>query len=179
MLMFEDVTEISFQSDSTATLAATFESMHTKEYIVIGVCSLILGLIYVATVFLYIHIKKNKNTVKSESSKPRGDAPATELGYSSNDQVTFGNGFVRNDSAYSLSNLVEQRNNQPLSRRNSACIKEEMGVVKSNPLLKHFPNLNDHSGFASDLSNSNSECEDKTDGKIKNVCISIYIEAYS
>ncbi|KAL5290175.1 hypothetical protein ACFFRR_009870 [Megaselia abdita] len=170
-----NVTEISFQSDSSATLAATFESMHTKEYIVIGICSLILGLIYVATVFLYIHIKKKKNKIKSENSKSRGDPNSGELGYSKNDQVTFGNGFVRNDSVYSLSSLVEQKGNQPLTRRNSSIIKEEMGIVKDNPLLKHFPNLNDHSGFASDLSNSNSECEDKIDGKSKNIQTSVTV----
>lgn len=132
--------------------------MHTKEYIVIGVCSLILGLIYVASVFLYIHMKKKKINTKPENSKQRGDnSSSAELGFSKNDQVTFGTGFVRNDSAYSLSNLVEQSG----SRRSSSGIKEEMGVVKSNPLLKHFPNLNEHNGFSSDLSNSNSECEEK------------------
>lgn len=158
-----DVTEISFQADSSSTLAATFDSMHTKEYIVIGVCSLILGLIYVASVFLYIHMKRKKINTKPEKAKTRGgDSSSAELGFSKNDQVTFGTGFVRNDSAYSLSNLVDQ----PGSRRNSSGIKEEMGIVKNNPLLKHFPNLNDHNGFASDLSNSNSECEEKCEVSI-------------
>lgn len=35
---------------------------------------------------------------------------------------------------------------------------EEQGVIKSNPLLKHYPNLSDNSGFISDMSNSNSDC---------------------
>lgn len=137
----------------------------------IGVCSLILGLIYVATVFLYIHIKKKKVKVKAEGSKRRAETSSAELGYCKNDEVTFGNGFVRNDSAFSLSSLIEQRSNQSSCRRNSSCIKEEIGVVKSNPLLKHFPNLNDHSGFSSDLSNSNSECEDKVDRKSVSIII--------
>lgn len=142
--------------------------MHTKEYIVIGGCSLFLGLIYVATVFLYIHIKKKKNNIKSESPKSRSEATSGEIGHSKNDQVIFGNGFVRNDNAYSLSSLVEQINIAPFNRRNSISIKEEMGIVKDNPLLQHFPNMNDQ-GFSSDLSNSNSECDVKVDGKSKNV----------
>lgn len=153
--------------------------MNAKEYIVIGVCSLILGLIYVATVFLYIHIKKKKSNIKSENPKSRNEETSGELGHSKNDQVIFGNGFVRNDSAYSLSTLVEQINNAPFNRRNSLSMKEEMGILKDNPLLQHYPSLNDQSGFASDLSNSNSECDVKVDGKNKNVGMFLCINQIS
>lgn len=142
--------------------------MHTENYILIGLCSLILGLIYVSTVILYVHLKRKKKKLKTESSKTRKDANSLEFGHSKNDQVTFGNGFVRNDSVYSLSHFKEYRNNKPLNRRMSP--KEEMGMVKDNPLLQHFSNLDDQCNFASDLSNSNSECEEKIVSKNQSVC---------
>lgn len=58
---------------------------------------------------------------------------------------------------------------------------EELGIVKNNPLLKHYPNLNDNSGFISDMSNSNSEDEHILNAEIiKNVKsqINILIEHF-
>lgn len=81
-----------------------------------------------------------------------------EINYPKNDQVTFGAPFTRSGSLYSAGSLTTS--NEPRSRASLSSLKEEMGIVKNNPLLQHFPQLNDHhSGFTSDISNSNSECE--------------------
>lgn len=102
-----------------------------------------------------------------------------------NDQVTFGAGFSRTGS---LSTYGSQLNASSLmggggggSRRNSGRLlhstaanvdgnveESNAGIVKNNPLLKHYPGLGvgggvDSSGFSSsagDLSNSNSECDE-------------------
>ncbi|XP_055836730.1 uncharacterized protein LOC129905304 [Episyrphus balteatus] len=163
-----NVSEVLFQSEATSTLASTSDGiMSTKEYIVIGICSLLLGLIYVSSVFLYLHMKKRK-TQAQELRSSLNDL-ANEINYPKNDQVTFGAPFHRNGSVYSAASL------SPEHRLNGGHIKEEMGIVKNNPLLQHFPNLSDHhSGFTSDISNSNSECEDVHD-KIKQMQTSVHV----
>lgn len=85
-----------------------------------------------------------------------------------NDQVTFGPGYKRNDSITGFgtnrSGLGSERTSgrQPNSHRGmpDTLNGEEIGIVKNNPLLRHYPSLSDNSGFTSDLSNSNSECDD-------------------
>ncbi|TMW40240.1 hypothetical protein DOY81_014680, partial [Sarcophaga bullata] len=151
------VSEVLFQAETTATLASTSDGMSIKEYIVIGVCSLLLGLIYVSSVFLYLHMKKRKTRDQSRSRNSLDDLN-NEINYPKNDQVTFGAPFTRSGSLYSAGSLTTS--NEPRSRASLSSLKEEMGIVKNNPLLQHFPQLNDHhSGFTSDISNSNSECE--------------------
>ncbi|XP_065369975.1 uncharacterized protein DDB_G0284459 [Calliphora vicina] len=152
-----NVSEVLFQAEATATLASTSDGMSTKEYIVIGVCSLLLGLIYVSSVFLYLHMKKRKSRDQGHSRNSLDDLN-NEINYPKNDQVTFGAPFTRSGSLYSAGSLTTS--NEPRSRASLSSLKEEMGIVKNNPLLQHFPQLNDHhSGFTSDISNSNSECE--------------------
>ncbi|XP_073844648.1 shavenoid [Musca autumnalis] len=152
-----NVSEVLFQSEATTTLASTSDGMSTKEYIVIGVCSLLLGLIYVSSVFLYLHMKKRKGRDQPRMRNSLDDL-ANEINYPKNDQVTFGAPFTRSGSLYSVGSMATS--NEPRSRGSLSSLKEEMGIVKNNPLLQHFPQLNDHhSGFTSDISNSASECE--------------------
>uniref|UniRef100_A0A1A9WP91 Uncharacterized protein n=1 Tax=Glossina brevipalpis TaxID=37001 RepID=A0A1A9WP91_9MUSC len=180
-----NVSEVLFQSEATTTLASTSDGMSTKEYIVIGICSLLLGLIYVSSVFLYLHMKKRKSRDQHHMRNSLDDL-TNEINYPKNDQVTFGAPFARSGSLYSGGSLTTS--NEPRSRASLSSLKEEMGIVKNNPLLQHFPQLSDHhSGFASDISNSASECE--MDGnsyheKLKQVRIllvneeSIYLKSF-
>ena len=81
-------------------------------------------------------------------------------------------------------NNNNQRSNMNQNQRhiltNNNINSDDMIIIKNNPLLKHYPNLSDNSGFMSDLSNSNSECDDermKNLEKLRNVstyhCFSI------
>ncbi|XP_063698253.1 uncharacterized protein LOC134829185 [Culicoides brevitarsis] len=164
-----NVAEVLFASESQID-EYHFMNLTTKEYIVIGVSSLCLGLIYIASVFLYLHIKKRKARASDGSHNAKDDYT-----YHQNDQVTFGAGIscgmFGGQSRSSLLNLpstlnASQRrsNNSVVGGPNSLNLHhaEEMGVIKSNPLLKHYPNLaaSDNSGFVSDTSNSNSEFDD-------------------
>lgn len=160
--------------------------LSTKEYVVIAICSLCLGLIYIASVFLYIHMKKRKRTGSDgddddDANTIKNDYPS----YQQNDQVTFGVGL----GSHQVSPFGGQTRNSFIGRggvgvgsqrQSGAAVgtvgaghrgistalnvglhAEEMGIVKNNPLLKHFPNLSDNSGFISDNSNSVSEFEDE------------------
>ncbi|XP_055379410.1 putative uncharacterized protein DDB_G0282133 [Condylostylus longicornis] len=163
-----NVSEVLFQSEASSNLSAAADGLSAREYIVIGVCSLLLGLIYVASVFLYLHVKKRKN-LSSEPARSSLDDLDNDINYPKNDQVTFGVPFTRTGSSYSINSVNDHRNSQRSHSRslNSPVsgLKEDIGVIKNNPLLKHFPSLSDHSGFTSDLSNSNSEFEDNQSSK--------------
>lgn len=135
--------------------------------------------------FLYIHVKRYKNRNSNGSNEATDSSPKTD--FPSNDQVTFGNGFTNNGNYSRTSqstngtnggNGVNDRHKNLGSRNMSlnGLSGEEMGIVKNNPLLKHYPNLSDNSGFTSDMSNSNSnsECDDEraiNHEIMKNVCI--------
>lgn len=135
----------------------------TKEYILIATASLCLGLIYIASVFLYLHIKKRKSQNRDSTGKD-------EYTYQQNDQVTFGAGISRSvfggqsrSSILSRSLNGSQRGPGTATGPGLNMHTEEIGIIKSNPLLKHYPNLqmaSDNSGFVSDTSNSNSEFDD-------------------
>lgn len=46
--------------DAHASNNDTSSGLTISEYIAIGICSILLGLIYVASVFLYLHIRRRK-----------------------------------------------------------------------------------------------------------------------
>lgn len=137
------------------------DGLSAKEYILIAICSLILGLIYVASVFLYIHVKRYKTRANGNGND--NDATQRKSDYQPNDEVTFGNGFTR--SSYDRSSgsingggLSDRHKNLNRNMSLNGLGNEEQGIIKSNPLLKHYPNLSDNSGFISDMSNSASDC---------------------
>uniref|UniRef100_A0A182MGI1 Uncharacterized protein n=1 Tax=Anopheles culicifacies TaxID=139723 RepID=A0A182MGI1_9DIPT len=166
-----NVTEVSFASE---THIEQQSGLSTKEYIVIAVCSLCLGLIYIASVFLYIHMKKRKS--RSGSNDDGNGLKNDYSTYQQNDQVTFGVGMGAAVSPFggqarasfigrnALGGSQRQGGGPTVGpHRGLTSVglhAEEMGIVKNNPLLKHFPNLSDNSGFISDNSNSVSEFED-------------------
>ncbi|CAD7077306.1 unnamed protein product [Hermetia illucens] len=163
-----NVPEVLFQSENS-NLSAPPEGFHTKEYIVIGICSLILGLIYIASVFLYLHVKKRKTQLAEANNAKHGPDSKNPK----NDQITYGVPFSRTESFYS--GITEARNSQRSNRSQilgggNGMGNDEMGIVKNNPLLRHFTSLSDNSGFVSDRSNSNSECDDgKKSDRTKNL----------
>jgi hypothetical protein len=182
-LSVADVTEVMFASETQLNEPTT--GLSTKEYIVIAICSLCLGLIYITSVFLYIHIKKKKDPRDPETGE--NDTLKNDFGYQQNDQVTFGAGIGRGNHMASFNGAARSSisgrssvggSQRQISHRGGVgngmnLPNEEMGVVKSNPLLKHYP-LSDNSGFMSDTSNSNSEFEDmrnKDESMKKNVSV--------
>lgn len=98
-----------------------------------------------------------------------------------NDQVAFGQGFMRmsggggggggGSSIYGSKSggSIAGRNN---SLRNGGSMRslsastprEEMGIIKSNPLLKHFPNLHDSSDAEMNNSSNNELDDDSVPG---------------
>lgn len=161
-----------------------------------------LGLVYVASVFLYLYVKKKKSRQSGATDAAGGNNNGAAGPSINNDQVTFGTGFSRNNSLNAFGDKIRANSLIGDPRRDSGRLQqkvptsgncssggsgvgsgviygrhtmaaalngvEELGVVKNNPLLKHYPNFSDGSEFPSDISNSNSECEDEhvVDGKV-------------
>lgn len=154
---------MSFQAESTTTTLSSIDGLSAKEYILIAICSLILGLIYVASVFLYIHVKRYKTRANANSNE--NETPQRKSDYQQNDEVTFGNGFTRSgydrtSGSMNGGGLSDRHGNLNRNMSLNGLGNEEQGVIKSNPLLKHYPNLSDNSGFISEMSNSTLDCED-------------------
>uniref|UniRef100_A0A6P7FPK0 Uncharacterized protein LOC114329860 n=1 Tax=Diabrotica virgifera virgifera TaxID=50390 RepID=A0A6P7FPK0_DIAVI len=65
--LVSNVSEVAFVIDQNISQETkSSETLTVTEYVAIGICSLLLGLIYVASVFLYLHLKKKKaNSVDS------------------------------------------------------------------------------------------------------------------
>lgn len=56
------VKEVSFSADAQAVPnSASTSSLTTSEYATLAVCSILLGLIYVSSVLLYLHLKRRRN----------------------------------------------------------------------------------------------------------------------
>ncbi|CAH2004011.1 unnamed protein product [Acanthoscelides obtectus] len=125
-----NITEVIFIPDGAhaSTEAATSTHLTATEYVAIGICSVLLGLVYVASVFLYLHLRrKNKprdlHSIATAKSAVAGTAGADLRASEEGDNVGMGMGG---------------------------------GVVKSNPLLaisSHYlhaptannnPAVNDH-----------------------------------
>jgi hypothetical protein len=62
-----DVTEVQFALEPTA--GGEKEPLTTNEYAVIAITSFCLGLMYIASVFLYIYFKKKKDQSSGTSSE--------------------------------------------------------------------------------------------------------------
>lgn len=56
------VKEVSFSADAQAVPnSASTSSLTNSEYATLAVCSILLGLIYVSSVLLYLHLKRRRN----------------------------------------------------------------------------------------------------------------------
>lgn len=80
----------------------------SNEYIALGLATLLLAMIYIASVFLYLHLKKNK---LKEKSTRRGSAFQKFASMEDNSSHLFG------------------------ENQSKKLIVEEEGLIKSNPLL--------------------------------------------
>ncbi|KAJ8984221.1 hypothetical protein NQ317_011131 [Molorchus minor] len=62
-----NVSEVAFAADQQSDKTSSRdEHLSLSEYIAIGICSVLLGLIYVSSVFLYLHLRKRNTSNQSE-----------------------------------------------------------------------------------------------------------------
>ncbi|XP_041985033.1 uncharacterized protein LOC121737422 [Aricia agestis] len=137
-----NITEVQFTPNAQTSVASS-SGLSVAEYVAIGISSLLLGLIYVASVFLYLHIKKRRQAVTEANNKRilknlkgNGGSPITER---------------------DIIRITNERAILPNS------MGQDDGVIKKNPLLTVGRHLYDRN-VSSDL----SDCDDngeRSDGQ--------------
>lgn len=137
------------------------ESLSTNEYAVIAITSFCLGLMYIASVFLYIYLKKKKEQPSAATSVDLNKNFSREGEIS----VVVLSTVSLIDCSRLIANLDPNdfHNARSSYRRNSSLgpsvefmDNPEPHVVKSNPLMKHFMSFNENNGFMSDSSDAES-----------------------
>lgn len=93
-----DVSEVAFSSDPHSS-SGNSNRLSVSEYVAIGTCSVLLGLIYVASVFLYVHLKK-RNKESSRKSEDKNLTSAEE-GVVKNNPLLSMTGHFQPDAIYS------------------------------------------------------------------------------
>ncbi|XP_066249706.1 uncharacterized protein sha [Euwallacea similis] len=89
-----NVTEVAFSLETNSSSESTeSDSLSVSEYVAIGICSILLGLIYVASIFLYLHLKKR--------SFPKETGKIVREGGGS--LATVEEGIIKNNPLLSLS----------------------------------------------------------------------------
>lgn len=88
-LSFADMHEVLFSADNS--LDSNTNGLSISEYVAIGICSVLLGFIYVASVMLYLHIRKRRR----ESSNADDDSDKKNLS-------TIEEGIVKNNPLLGL-----------------------------------------------------------------------------
>ncbi|CAH2042373.1 unnamed protein product, partial [Iphiclides podalirius] len=133
-----NITEVQFAPNAQTSTASSSSGLTVTEYVVIGISSLLLGLIYVASVFLYLHVRRRRKAASEESGlrvakglKAKGGKVITER-----DIVRVGG-----ERTQAMPNVLG----------------EDDGVVKSNPLLSRQYH---EKGFPSDSGSNVSDSED-------------------
>ncbi|CAG9799184.1 unnamed protein product [Chironomus riparius] len=133
-----NITEVQFSSESTGEK----ETFSSNEYIIIAISSFCLGVMYIASVFLYIYLKKKKD---------RPDLSISE----SNDK-----NFTRGVNIDLESHSSNYHRNSSLSTSMDFLDNPEANVIKSNPLMKHFLGFNENCAFVNDSSDADSSNKD-------------------
>lgn len=136
------MSEVQFSTNPHVSDTNSNSGLSVSEYVAIGISSLLLGLIYVASVFLYLHVKKRRKSAEvidkrfTKSIKRRDGKPITE-----HDIVR-----INNERLQTISNVMTSNDD---------------GIIKKNPLLTMARQYQDiKSNFTSDSGNNNSDSED-------------------
>lgn len=121
--------------------------MTVTEYVVIGISSLLLGLIYVASVFLYLHIRKRRKAASDTSARKLKGLKGKDGKITERDIIR-----INNERIQTISNVLD-----------------DDGIIKKNPLLsrqyesKSFPsdssNVSDSEDFGSSSRSDDNVCK--------------------
>lgn len=103
---------MAFLPDTHSSLSAsTTDHLSVSEYVAIGISSILLGLIYVASVFFYLHIRRRNAEPKSGSGSSIVDSKTL---------ATAEEGIVKNNPLLSISSHFSTPDNNNYSDTNSS-----------------------------------------------------------
>ncbi|XP_030762559.1 LOW QUALITY PROTEIN: uncharacterized protein LOC115887307 [Sitophilus oryzae] len=97
-----NVTEVAFIPEAHSKQESTSgDSLSVSEYVAIGISSVLLGLIYVASVFLYLHLKKKSSSKSSNHSRSDTIGAMEEGIVKNNPLLSITHHFGPSENAYS------------------------------------------------------------------------------
>ncbi|XP_068896459.1 uncharacterized protein sha isoform X2 [Tenebrio molitor] len=102
-----NVSEVAFSPDAHSA-GTNSNHLSVSEYVAIGTCSVLLGLIYVASVFLYVHLRKRRE--KSRKPEDQNLTSAEEGVVKNNPLLTMAAHFQPADTLYSDSTSSDADN---------------------------------------------------------------------
>jgi hypothetical protein len=107
IFLVADVSEVAFSPDAHSA-GTNSNHLSVSEYVAIGTCSVLLGLIYVASVFLYVHLRKRRE--KSRKPEDQNLTSAEEGVVKNNPLLTMAAHFQPADTLYSDSTSSDADN---------------------------------------------------------------------
>ncbi|KAJ2948515.1 hypothetical protein O0L34_g7766 [Tuta absoluta] len=144
-----NVTEVQFAPNAHTAEATSTTGLSVTEYVAIGISSLLLGLIYVASVFLYLHIRKRRKAASEEGNDRRLKGLKKKDGTAITERDII---RINNERVQSLPNALGQ----------------DDGIVKKNPLLSLGRQFHDSkSSFPSDSGSNLSDSEDFANSSVR------------
>ncbi|GBP70694.1 hypothetical protein EVAR_56196_1 [Eumeta japonica] len=137
-----NVSEVQFASNAHTANVESTSGLSVSEYVAIGISSLLLGLIYVASIFLYLHIRKKRRNAERETRRCSKNVTKRDGTVLTEHDIVR----ISNDRIQTLPNALE-----PI---------DEV-IVKKNPLMSMARQFNDiKSGCPSDSGSNVSDSED-------------------
>nr|CAI5819597.1 unnamed protein product [Callosobruchus analis] len=145
-----NVSEVIFIPDAHASTDTTSTSqLSATEYVAIGICSVLLGLVYVASVFLYLHLRrKNKprstSAAKSAAEGGKGvDLRASEEGdavgvIKSNPLLAISPLFMHTEPIYSDTNSSDTESPPDIIRHHGDHKKHQLVDRQTTSALVHY-----------------------------------------
>lgn len=145
-IIFIDVTEVSFSTDlNGGELTSNGDGLSMSEYVTIGVSSVLLGLIYVASVFLYIHLrrrKKDNETIveeRNDGNNKKNVVSGMEEGIVKSNPLLTLNHRHFNDATYSDSGSCSE-NERTTNVRKTTFEEDDRRKKIKNVSLSHISN---------------------------------------
>ncbi|XP_045777263.1 uncharacterized protein LOC123875468 isoform X1 [Maniola jurtina] len=152
-----NITEVQFASNAQTSETSSTSGLSVTEYIAIGISSLLLGLIYVASVFLYLHIKRRRKASAEDNALRKLKVLRKKDGTAITEHDII---RINNERVQSLANALGQ----------------DDGVVKKNPLLNVGRQFHENKSFTSDLSDSEDFPDSSLHGEENAFNVRIFLE---
>ncbi|KAG5875336.1 hypothetical protein JTB14_027195 [Gonioctena quinquepunctata] len=146
-----NVSEVAFVQDTQteASSSTSSESMSVSEYVAIGICSVLLGLIYVASVFLYLHLRKRNREKDAEKNGENKSIKGIEEGIVKNNPLlSMPAHFIQTDQAYSDTNSSDN-DAAPDIIKHHEDRKKQITSALVHPQSQHFNFKSHRSTFSS------------------------------
>lgn len=101
----------------TSTDNESSSGLSVSEYVAIGICSVLLGLIYVASVFLYLHIRRRRKEVDKTNERNDKQGLAEEGVVKNNPLLNLVRHFPTPENTFSDSNSSDTEPNMDVMQQ--------------------------------------------------------------